>query len=84
MGIWMSSPGNPHHSTQAESFMKALKVEEVYLVSRRLGSDDPDGPVDRVHSITQRRSAKHAFEIDFFRAVVQLEALLDVVEVMQH
>ena len=28
----MSSPGNPYHNAQAESFMKTLKVEEVYLV----------------------------------------------------
>jgi putative transposase len=27
----MSSPGNPHHNAQAESFMKTLKVEEVYI-----------------------------------------------------
>jgi putative transposase len=27
----MSSPGNPYHNAQAESFMKTLKVEEVYI-----------------------------------------------------
>ena len=27
----MSSRGNPYHNAQAESFMKTLKVEEVYL-----------------------------------------------------
>lgn len=27
----MSSPGNPYHNAQAESFMKTLKVEQVYL-----------------------------------------------------
>jgi putative transposase len=27
----MSSPANPFHNAQAESFMKTLKVEEVYL-----------------------------------------------------
>ncbi|MGF6346881.1 integrase core domain-containing protein [Variovorax sp. W2I14] len=27
----MSSPGNPYRNAEAESFMKALKVEEVYL-----------------------------------------------------
>lgn len=27
----MSSPGNPYHNAQAESFMKTLKGEEVYL-----------------------------------------------------
>lgn len=26
----MSSVGNPHHNAQAESFMKTLKVEELY------------------------------------------------------
>ena len=26
----MSAPGNPYHNAQAESFMKTLKVEEVY------------------------------------------------------
>lgn len=27
----MSDRGNPYHNAQAESFMKTLKVEEVYL-----------------------------------------------------
>lgn len=27
----MSAPGNPYHNAQAESFMKTLKVEQVYL-----------------------------------------------------
>jgi putative transposase len=27
----MRSPGNPYHNAQAESFMKTLKVEEVYI-----------------------------------------------------
>ena len=27
----MSSVGNPYHNAQAESFMKTLKVEEVYI-----------------------------------------------------
>ncbi len=27
----MSSARNPYHNAQAESFMKTLKVEEVYL-----------------------------------------------------
>ncbi|WP_395318236.1 integrase core domain-containing protein [Variovorax sp. UC74_104] len=27
----MSSPGNPHHNAQAESFMKTLKVEDIYI-----------------------------------------------------
>ena len=27
----MSSPGNPYHNSQAESFMKTLKVEEIYI-----------------------------------------------------
>ena len=26
----MSSPGNPYHNAQAESFMKTVKVEEIY------------------------------------------------------
>jgi putative transposase len=31
-GLWgsMSSVGNPYHNAQSESFMKTLKVEEVY------------------------------------------------------
>lgn len=29
----MSSPGNPYHNAQAESFMKTIKVEQVYLAS---------------------------------------------------
>lgn len=31
----MSSPGNPYHNAQAESFMKMLKVEEVYPAATR-------------------------------------------------
>jgi len=27
----MSAPGNPYHNAQAESFMKTLKVEQIYL-----------------------------------------------------
>ena len=27
----MSSAGNPYHNAQAESFMKTIKVEQVYL-----------------------------------------------------
>ena len=27
----MSSPGNPYHNAQAESFMKTLKVEDIYF-----------------------------------------------------
>ena len=36
----MSSPGNPYHNVQAESFMKTLKVEEVYI-----GGDEAFGDV---------------------------------------
>lgn len=35
----MSSPGNPYHNAQAESFMKTLKVEEVYLAGYETFSD---------------------------------------------
>ncbi len=35
----MSSPGNPHHNAQAESFMKTLKVEEVYLAGYETFAD---------------------------------------------
>lgn len=31
----MSSPGNPYHNAQAESFMKTLKVQNVYLAGYR-------------------------------------------------
>ena len=27
----MSAPGNPYHNAQAESFMKTLKVEDIYI-----------------------------------------------------
>jgi putative transposase len=27
----MSSPGNPYHNAQAESLMKTLKVEDIYI-----------------------------------------------------
>ena len=88
----MSSAGNPHHDPLAESSMKTLNGEEVYLagyetfddvktglprfmktsatssactprlatghqwsskpdsLSRRLSSDEPNGPARRVHS----------------------------------
>ncbi|WP_108912256.1 integrase core domain-containing protein [Ralstonia pickettii] len=35
----MSAPGNPYHNAQAESFMKTLKVEEVYLAGYRTFDD---------------------------------------------
>jgi putative transposase len=35
----MSSRGNPYHNAQAESFMKTLKVEEVYLRGYESSSD---------------------------------------------
>ena len=35
----MSSPGNPYHNAQAESFMKTLKVEEVYLAGYETFTD---------------------------------------------
>ena len=35
----MSSPRNPYHNAQAESFMKTLKVEEVYLVGYEIFDD---------------------------------------------
>jgi putative transposase len=27
----MSAPGNPYHNAQAESFMKTLKAEDIYI-----------------------------------------------------
>ena len=36
----MSSAGNPYHNAQAESFMKTLKVEEVYLAGYETFDDD--------------------------------------------
>jgi putative transposase len=35
----MSAPANPYHNAQAESFMKTLKVEEVYLASYETFND---------------------------------------------
>ncbi len=35
----MSAPGNPYHNAQAESFMKTLKVEEVYLAGYQTFAD---------------------------------------------
>ncbi|MDP9993861.1 transposase InsO family protein [Variovorax boronicumulans] len=35
----MSSPGNPYHNAQAESFMKTRKVEEVYLAGYETFAD---------------------------------------------
>ncbi|MCY1238989.1 Integrase core domain protein [compost metagenome] len=35
----MSSPGNPYHNAQPESFMKTLKVEEVYLAGYETFAD---------------------------------------------
>jgi putative transposase len=35
----MSSPANPYHNAQAESFMKMLKTEEVYLAGYETFND---------------------------------------------
>ncbi len=35
----MSSRANPYHNAQAESFMKTLKVEEVYLAGYETFAD---------------------------------------------
>jgi putative transposase len=35
----MSAVGNPYHNAQAESFMKALKVEELYLAGYETFAD---------------------------------------------
>ena len=35
----MSSPGNPYHNAQAESFMKTIKVEEEYLAGYEIFAD---------------------------------------------
>ena len=35
----MSGVGNPYHNAQAESFMKTLKVEEVYIVGYETCAD---------------------------------------------
>lgn len=35
----MSAPANPYHNAQAESFMKILKVEEVYLAGYETFAD---------------------------------------------
>ena len=41
----MSSPGNPYQNAQAESFMKTVKVEEVYVA----GYERRIQPVDATH-----------------------------------
>lgn len=38
----MSAIGNPYHNAQAESFMKTLKVEEVYLCEYETFTDVVD------------------------------------------
>ena len=35
----MSSPGNPYHNAQAESFMKTIKVEQIYLADYETFAD---------------------------------------------
>lgn len=35
----MSSPGNPYHNAQAESFMKTLKTEEIYIAGYETFAD---------------------------------------------
>ncbi|OLP56360.1 hypothetical protein BJF92_15870 [Rhizobium rhizosphaerae] len=35
----MSAVGNPYHSAQAESFMKTLKVEDVYIAGYETFAD---------------------------------------------
>ena len=35
----MSSPGNPYRNAQAESFMKTIKVEQIYLAGYETFTD---------------------------------------------
>lgn len=35
----MSAVGNPYHNAQAESFMKTLKVEEIYIAGYETFTD---------------------------------------------
>jgi len=60
----MSSPGNPYHNAQAESFMKTLKAEGVYIggyetfadVAARLPRFIEEDNAKRLHSALGYRS----------------------------
>ncbi|MGC5791362.1 integrase core domain-containing protein [Herbaspirillum huttiense] len=71
----MSAPANPYHNAQAESFMKTLKVEEVYLACHEKFDDVAARPLCfikeiynewRTHSALGYRSPNH-FEAQIAR-----------------
>lgn len=50
----MSSPGNPYHNAQAESFMKTIKVKEVYPAGYEAIEDVAQLPASSKRSTTSR------------------------------
>lgn len=73
----MSAPANPYHNAQAESFMKTLKAEEVYLagyesfddVARRLPAF-----IDQVYNARRMHSALGYVSPNHFEAQLTLQA----------